>query len=427
MKENNGKGTLVLRMIALCFASSIVFEIPYLSWTFYDAMQESLQLTNAQMGSLMTVYGISALICRFPGGWLADVVSERILLTISLSATGILGLFVMLHPPYVLCLVLWACMGITAVLPMWAAIIKATRRLGDSNAQNRLFGVLESGRSAIPMLYCLGVVAIFDVVIAKSGSEVIGLSVGIISFCALMFVSAVLIWIAYKPREGESKTLKGGTTAVGWTDVKKVIKLPGVWLIAGIIFSSYLVYISLSYITPYTTDIYGASTSTAAVLAVIRTYGIGIFGALIAGFIADKAGSTTKVIAVSFVLIAAGLMSFFIVPVGNRYLWVAIIIIMTVAFIIFIPRGIYFAIIDEIGIPVKYTGAAVGVASFIGFSPDMFAYSIIGSWLDNNPGIEGYHKAFMFMAAISLLGFIFSIIAYKYIKKHKQKTFENEQ
>lgn len=427
MKENNGKGTLVLRMIALCFASSIVFEIPYLSWTFYDAMQESLQLTNAQMGSLMTVYGISALICRFPGGWLADVVSERILLTISLSATGILGLFVMLHPPYVLCLVLWACMGITAVLPMWAAIIKATRRLGDSNAQNRLFGVLESGRSAIPMLYCLGVVAIFDVVIAKSGSEVIGLNVGIISFCALMFVSAVLIWIAYKPREGESKTLKGGTTAVGWTDVKKVIKLPGVWLIAGIIFSSYLVYISLSYITPYTTDIYGASTSTAAVLAVIRTYGIGIFGALIAGFIADKAGSTTKVIAVSFVLIAAGLMSFFIVPVGNRYLWVAIIIIMTVAFIIFIPRGIYFAIIDEIGIPVKYTGAAVGVASFIGFSPDMFAYSIIGSWLDNNPGIEGYHKGFMFMAAISLLGFIFSIIAYKYIKKHKQKTFENEQ
>ena len=326
MKENNGKGTLVLRMIALCFASSIVFEIPYLSWTFYDAMQESLQLTNAQMGSLMTVYGISALICRFPGGWLADVVSERILLTISLSATGILGLFVMLHPPYVLCLVLWACMGITAVLPMWAAIIKATRRLGDSNAQNRLFGVLESGRSAIPMLYCLGVVAIFDVVIAKSGSEVIGLSVGIISFCALMFVSAVLIWIAYKPREGESKTLKGGTTAVGWTDVKKVIKLPGVWLIAGIIFSSYLVYISLSYITPYTTDIYGASTSTAAVLAVIRTYGIGIFGALIAGFIADKAGSTTKVIAVSFVLIAAGLMSFFIVPVGNRYLWVGFIL-----------------------------------------------------------------------------------------------------
>lgn len=427
MKENTNRRTLVLRMIALCFASSIVFEIPYLSWTFYDAMQESLKLTNGQMGSLMTVYGISALICRFPGGWLADVVPERILLTISLSATGILGLFVILHPPYVLCLVLWACMGITAVLPMWAAIIKATRRLGDSDVQNRLFGVLESGRSAIPMLYCLGVVAIFNAVVARSGSEVIGLNVGIVSFCSLMFVSAILIWIAYKPKKGESKTLKGETTAVGWSDVKKVIKLPGVWLLAGIIFSSYLVYISLSYITPYTTDIYGASTSTAAVLSAIRTYGIGIFGALIAGFIADKAGSTTKVIAVSFVLIAAGLMSFFVAPVGSRYLWVAIIIMMTVAFIIFIPRGIYFAIIDEIGIPVKYTGAAVGVASFIGFSPDMFAYSIIGSWLDNNPGIEGYHKAFMFMAAVSLLGFIFSIIAFKYIKKHKQKTSTNEQ
>ncbi len=426
MKESTDKKTIALRMVALCFASSIVFEIPYLSWTFYDAMQASLQLTNGQMGSLMTVYGIAALICRFPGGWLADVVPERILLTISLSGTGVLGLFVILHPSYMLCLVIWACMGITAVLPMWAAIIKATRRLGDSDVQNRLFGVLESGRSAIPMIYCIGVVAIFNLVVAKSGSEIIGLNVGIISFCILMFISAVLIWIAYKPSEGESKTLKGGTTAVSWSEVKMVIKLPGVWLLAGIIFSSYLVYISLSYITPYTTEIYGASTGTAAILSAIRTYGIGIFGALIAGMIADKAGSTTKVIAVSFVLIAAGLMSFFIAPVGHQYLWIAVIIMLVVAFIIFIPRGIYFAIIDEIGIPVKYTGAAVGVASFIGYSPDMFAYSVIGSWLDSHPGIEGFHRAFIFMSAVSLAGFILSIIAFKYIKKHNTKTLESE-
>ena len=421
MKDTTGKKTLVLRMIALCFASSIVFEIPYLSWTFYDAMQVSLELTNGQMGSLMTVYGLAALICRFPGGWLADVVPERVLLTISLAGTGVLGLFVILHPPYVLCLVIWACMGITAVLPMWAAIIKATRRLGDSNVQNRLFGVLESGRSAIPMIYWLGVVAIFNIVVAKSGSEIIGLNVGIITFCVLMFMSAVSVWIAYKPKEGENKTLKGETTAVKWSEVKTVIKLPGVWLLAGIIFSSYLVYISLSYITPYTTEIYGASTSTAAVLSAIRTYGIGIFGALIAGFIADKAGSTIKVVSVSFVLIAAGLMSFFIAPVGSQYLWIAIVIMLAVAFVIFIPRGIYFAIIDEIGIPVKYTGAAVGVASFIGYSPDVFAYSVIGSWLDAHPGIEGFHRAFIFMATVSLVGFILSIIAYKYIKKHNRK------
>ena len=418
--KGSDKKTLVLRMIALCFASSIVFEIPYLSWTFYDAMQESLKLTNGQMGSLMTVYGIAALICRFPGGWLADVVPERVLLTISLAGTGILGLFVMLHPPYMLCLVLWAGMGITAVLPMWAAIIKATRKLGDSDVQNRLFGVLESGRSAVPMIYCLGVVALFNAVVAKTGSEVIGLNVGIITFCILMFISALLIWIAYKPKEGESKAMSGEKTSVSWAEVKMVIKLPGVWLLAGIIFSSYLVYISLSYITPYTTEIYEASTGTAAILSAIRTYGIGIFGALIAGIIADKAGSTTKVIAVSFVLIAAGLMSFFIAPIGHQYLWIAVIIMLLVAFVIFIPRGIYFAIIDEIGIPVKYTGAAVGVASFIGYSPDMFAYSVIGSWLDNHPGIEGFHRAFVFMSVISLVGFVLSIITFKYIKKHKK-------
>ena len=60
-----------LKMVALWFASSTVFEIPYLSWTFYDPMKAAFELTNLQMGSLMTVYGVAALASHFPAaGWL---------------------------------------------------------------------------------------------------------------------------------------------------------------------------------------------------------------------------------------------------------------------------------------------------------------------------------------------------------------------
>ncbi|WP_269477910.1 MFS transporter [Hominibacterium faecale] len=406
-----------LKMVALWFASSTVFEIPYLSWTFYDPMKAAFELTNLQMGSLMTVYGVAALASRFPGGWLADMLPERILLTISLTITGILGLFLLFHPPYTMLLIIWALMGISAVLPMWAAIIKATRQLGDSNVQGRLFGILESGRSLVPMLYCFGVIALFNFALTKVGTEEKALNFGIVALCCLMFFSALLIWVAFKPEKREAASLKEQATVVKWSEIKFVLRLPGVWLLALIIFSSYLVYICLSFITPYTTEIYGASTSTAAVLATIRTYGIGIFGAMIAGFIADKAGSTTKVIAISFVLIAGLLMSFFLAPVDKGFLWLVIVLMLLVAFVVFIPRGIYFAVIDEIGIPIKYTGAAVGVASFIGYSPDMFAYAVVGNWLDRYPGISGFHHAFVFMAGVSLAGFVFAAMLYRHIKK----------
>ncbi|MCO7123102.1 MFS transporter [Ihubacter massiliensis] len=314
-------------------------------------------------------------------------------------------------------LIIWALMGISAVLPMWAAIIKATRQLGDSNVQGRLFGILESGRSLVPMLYCFGVIALFNFALTKVGTEEKALNFGIVALCCLMFFSALLIWVAFKPEKREAASLKEQATVVKWSEIKFVLRLPGVWLLALIIFSSYLVYICLSFITPYTTEIYGASTSTAAVLATIRTYGIGIFGAMIAGFIADKAGSTTKVIAISFVLIAGLLMSFFLAPVDKGFLWLVIVLMLLVAFVVFIPRGIYFAVIDEIGIPIKYTGAAVGVASFIGYSPDMFAYAVVGNWLDRYPGISGFHHAFVFMAGVSLAGFVFAAMLYRHIKK----------
>ena len=60
----------ILGMLALCICGAAAYELPYLSWSYYDAVVEAYRVTNAQMGYLMTAYGIACVISYLPaGGW----------------------------------------------------------------------------------------------------------------------------------------------------------------------------------------------------------------------------------------------------------------------------------------------------------------------------------------------------------------------
>lgn len=45
--------------LALCgIAGSAIYKLPYLRETYYDAMQQATGATNAELGFLMTAYGL---------------------------------------------------------------------------------------------------------------------------------------------------------------------------------------------------------------------------------------------------------------------------------------------------------------------------------------------------------------------------------
>ena len=54
--------------------------------------------------------------------------------------------------------------------------------------------------------------------------------------------------------------------------------------------------------------------------------------------------------------------------------------------------------------PLVLTGAAVGLVSFIGYTPDVFMGPLMGVLLDGNPGAPGHHHVFMLLAGFSLAG-----------------------
>ena len=82
-------------------------------------------------------------------------------------------------------------------------------------------------------------------------------------------------------------------------------------------------------------------------------------------------------------------------------------------FAVFALRGIYFALLEENKTPPYLTGAAVGLVSLVGYTPEIFFAPITGRILDANPGIVGFRHYFLFLTAIALLGICVVLVLLK--------------
>jgi predicted MFS family arabinose efflux permease len=406
---HNQKRYFILFILAL--GATAIYILPYLRWTYYDPMREALKLTHTQFGTLMSAYGISSMILYFPGGWLADRISARKLLTFAFATTGILGFFFATYPPFKMCLVIYLLWGAIATLTFWAALIKATRDLASSSEQGRFFGLLEGGRGLLQTILSFAILALFN----KLGGGVFGLTWAIYIISALNIVASILTWFVLE----DSKTIQPDASVL--SDIVKVIKMPVVWLIAVIVLTNYSVYIGTTYLTPYVTEILGATVAISALLAIVRNYVLQFLGGPVGGFIADKTGSTTKIVAYCFAISLVCMVIFFAMPGKPSLITLLVINMIVLAASLFAMRGIYFATMEEVNIPAALTGSVVGFASMIGFTPDIFMNPLAGHFLDTYQGIVGYKYLFAVMIVFVVIGLIASIAMLKIAQKKKQE------
>lgn len=76
---------------------------------------------------------------------------------------------------------------------------------------------------------------------------------------------------------------------------------------------------------------------------------------------------------------------------------------------------------QKVKFQLKYTGAAAGLISVIGYVPDTFYYDIAGSWIENY-GMAGYQRIFILSAAVGIVGIILSIALSRMIKRIKSSS-----
>ena len=197
------------------------------------------------------------------------------------------------------------------------------------------------------------------------------------------------------------------------TGMLKTLLLPRVWLLIAIVFTAYSVYGLVSYATTYAQEFFGMTAATAATLGGIR-YLIQGLGGIVAGFVADRL-SRAKVIVIGSIGMAVSFALYIFIPVQAGLLGLIIFNFFFGLFFIYAVRSQYFAIHDDAGIPLRLSGRVSGIASAVGFLPDVFMFTIVGGWMDNY-GHTGYNMTWIYAIVMAILCGIITIILTKTVK-----------
>ena len=399
-------GTLLL----LATGAGIIFQLPYIRETFYVPIQNAMNLSNAQMGLLSSGYATMSLFSYFIGGIIADKFSARKLLTFSFIATGALGLWFSTFPGYTISRVIFVLMGISTIITYWSACIKATRMLGTEEEQGRLFGLQEGLRGIMNALLVFGMTAAFT----HFADEVAGASAAIKVCSIVVIIIGILNFIFIEDTKKEENSESFIEVTKG---MFKALLIPRVWLLVAIVFTAYSVYGLIAYATTFAQKFYGLSAASAATLGGIR-YLIQGAGGIVGGFLADKLKSRFKVNIGGCIGLAVSFGLFIVVPSKASLCVMVVANFFVGLFFIYAVRSQYFAVHDDAGIPLNMSGRVSGIASCLGYTPDIFMYTLVGSWMDNY-GRTGYNMTWAYAMVAAVLCAIITFILSRIVKKEK--------
>lgn len=381
-----------LTLFSLVLASGSIYALPYLRQTYHTTMLEAYGLTNTQLGVLQATFGLTALFCYLPGGKVADRFPARKLLSLSLVLTAIGGGLVLLSSRWPILIGVNAFWGVCTILTFWPALIKATRVWAGEENQGSAFGLLQ-GFTALVLASLTGVgVAAFS----RYADPVLGLKTVIAIYSVANLLAAVAVW-KFCPVENERP--KADEEETGYLEVSK---MRAVQLQAVVILTAYLASWGTADFAAYAEHGFGQSRVRGASLSNFSLW-LNPLAAMVAGWMADRVGSS-RVIQVGFLASTLSLIVFGLTPASPHRVWFLWMGACVVSLSTFAVMGVYYALLDEGGVPLEATGRAVGIVSIIGYTPDVFAPLLHGWLLDSLPGADGHRAFYLILAGATVVG-----------------------
>ena len=419
-----------LFMFALIVAGEAVFSLPFLvARLFRPTLLDVFGITNLQLGTAFSLYGVVAMLSYFPGGLLADRFSARRLMAFSLLATAAGGILYSRIPSLETLTLLFGFWGFSSVLLFWAAMLRATRQWGGELQQGRAYGMLDGGRGLVAALSATAMVGLLAALLPSDPAQATlaershALSMVILMFTGLTASAAVLVWFCVPEETSSPRQAGSGSDAqVGqrfdWSTVPAVLKIPGLWLQAVIVVCAYVAYKSIDDFALYARDGFGMNDVESASVGTISFY-MRPIAAFAAGLLADRFG-TSRVLLCSFVFLclSAGGVGTGLVPSSLPALFV--IGVAAISLALNALRGVYFALFGEGAIPRSFTGTAIGLVSVIGYTPDIFMGPLMGYLTDRTPGAGGHEDVFKVVALFALIG-VFATIAFQRVSARRRE------
>lgn len=395
----------LLFMGSLILAGESIYMLPYLRKSFQTSMEATFGLSSFEVGTLNALFGILALVCYLPGGWLADRFSARRLLTLSLIGTGAGGLYMATVPGYAGLLAVHAFWGVFSILTFWAALIKAVRLWSGPHEQGRAFGILDGGRGLVGA----GLGSVAAVCFSLSTTVQTGLVAVILVYSAASILAGVAIWFAVPDDHETFSEHRAGHDRLHVLDaIGQTVRRPEVWLITVVIFCAYFSFLGTYEFPAYAERGFDRSKEFGAWLGAFRDW-LRPAAAVVAGIIADRVAAS-RAIRATFVVLVLSYASLSLVPAAHSPIALLWVQVTATALAVFALRGIYFALLEESGIPMHLTGIAVGTISMIAYTPDIFAPLLAGWLVDSSSGVLGYRRYFGVLALIAVTGFVATIL-----------------
>ena len=411
MKKLNLSAGTFLAIISFSIAGSVIYELPYIKYVYYDKFVEAFGMTNAQAGFLLSAYAIGCLILYIPGGILADKFSTKRMLVLSLFGTGILGLIMAFSMNYTTALAALSLFAVTTSFVFWAALNKGLRILGGKEDSGQTYGWYYALGSVISLICGFGFWALY----ASTENSHDAMFRTILAMSLAVMVAGVLVQLTFKD---ESASLQQASEEDKFklSDVGKAIKNPYLWWASVIMFLIYTIYSNISYFTPYLSSQVGMDVSDSAFVGIIRGY-VFYFLSPLGGYIADKIlKSTLRLYGYGFIILGV---LFFIttqVPAGEGSVAVAITISLLASAFAMMLYGVMWSILNEIDIPISYAATAIGLASMVIYLPDLFVPAMIGNWLDTYGEEAGYFRMFIFFGICCMAAVILSLTLAKKVR-----------
>jgi MFS family permease len=421
-KETTQKQPLYV-ILLLILAAEAIFILPFvLQRIFRTTFLESFDISQTEIGSIFSVYGIVALVSYLFGGPLADKFKPNLLMSVALILTGLGGLYLATYPNLYNLHILYGFWGFTTIFLFWAAMIKATRIWGGTNKQGIAFGFLDGGRGLVAALFGSVGVVIFSLFITKdieltsveerriafkevityTSYAVISVGISVYFFLILNFEKAI----------SSEKTSK----LITIENFKLVMKFKAVWLLMIIILCAYYAYKMTNLFSQYAEQVMHYDKLEAAKVGTYLLYMRPIIGVVI-GLLADRTKASLWII-IGFLLMAITSLVFALGIINDSTPLLFILSIGTMAIGVYSARVLYFATLEEAKIPLAVTGTAVGFISVVGYTPDIFTGLINGYFLDKYNEVVGHQIVFGIMFGFALVGCIASYKLYRHAKSN---------
>jgi sugar phosphate permease len=404
-------------MLSLILAGESIFlPVFHLGRYFKSSMLCTLGIDELELGQLGAIYGVFATASYFIGGPLADRFSPRKLMAVSLVATALGSVYMAIIPSFTALQVLFAFWGVTTIFAFWAPLIRATREWAGPDQQARAFGLLDAGRgltsAAIASLATIFFrLTVGDAAEVDAGDErvaVVRLALFYAGYCLL---AALCVWlfVADSSENFSPETPQPGDQPSLAARVARVLRSPVIWLQSIVIIASYSAFKMIDNAGLYAQDAYGFSRADSAELVAWLSY-LRVGAALAAGWIADKWLGVRATIQICFGTLLAAYVLLLVVPPSSGLVALMVANLAVTCASFFALRGIYFALIDDSGIPASYTGTAAGIISFVGFTPEIFMGPLTG-WLIRDARasgavLVGYQQIFLFLAVMVAAGML---------------------